>query len=309
MVTETDGMQQQMSGMVTESNFTTIFAEKKNALGEHVINSINVSTEGITIRGDKIQITGDTQIINKAGQVINFFGNSGEVFNINNGVFKVMSDGYTAFTKGMIGNDLYVYGSGISTSSSEFAIVGDGFQISKDYMLYVNNSEMFRVYPDYPSTLVDAVLEVYSRSGRKAIYVQNGGIEAKDGSYGIKVSTAGVQMTRNNGSSWFKLPVVLAVGRVNGGTSPSITKSYTVSGLSLSVTRISEGYYRVNTSGLGITYYPIVVGYGAAEGYTIPKNALKATLVSYSSSSFYFILSDDETANDGDCLYMLVAIP
>lgn len=146
LVTATDGMQQQMSGMVTESNFTTIFAEKKNELGEHVINSINVSTEGITIRGDKIQITGDTQIINKAGQVINFFGNSGEVFNINNGKFLVKNTGELNINNGVF----KVTNTGAMTATS--GTIG-GFTIGSSYIGAAGNVESKNGFSLYRSFL------------------------------------------------------------------------------------------------------------------------------------------------------------
>lgn len=49
---------QEISGVVTQSNFVTIFSSNKNALGQEVIESINVGGGGVTIDASKINLNG-----------------------------------------------------------------------------------------------------------------------------------------------------------------------------------------------------------------------------------------------------------
>ncbi|MFR6284464.1 MAG: hypothetical protein ACLUN1_11400 [Odoribacter splanchnicus] len=49
---------QEISGVVTQSNFVTIFSSNKNALGQEVIESINVGGGGVTIDASRINING-----------------------------------------------------------------------------------------------------------------------------------------------------------------------------------------------------------------------------------------------------------
>ena len=49
---------QEISGVVTQSNFVTIFSSNKNALGQEVIESINVGRGGVTIDASKINLNG-----------------------------------------------------------------------------------------------------------------------------------------------------------------------------------------------------------------------------------------------------------
>lgn len=49
---------QEISGVVTQSNFVTIFSSNKNALGQKVIESINVGGGGVTIDASRINLNG-----------------------------------------------------------------------------------------------------------------------------------------------------------------------------------------------------------------------------------------------------------
>lgn len=49
---------QEISGVVTQSNFVTIFSSNKNALGQEVIESINVGRGGVTIDASRINLNG-----------------------------------------------------------------------------------------------------------------------------------------------------------------------------------------------------------------------------------------------------------
>lgn len=49
---------QEISGVVTQSNFVTIFSSNKNALGQEVIESINVGGGGVTIDASRINLNG-----------------------------------------------------------------------------------------------------------------------------------------------------------------------------------------------------------------------------------------------------------
>ena len=49
---------QEISGVVTQSNFVTIFSSNKNALGQEVIESINIGGGGVTIDARRINLNG-----------------------------------------------------------------------------------------------------------------------------------------------------------------------------------------------------------------------------------------------------------
>lgn len=49
---------QEISGVVTQSNFVTIFSSNKNALGQEVIESINIGGGGVTIDASRINLNG-----------------------------------------------------------------------------------------------------------------------------------------------------------------------------------------------------------------------------------------------------------
>lgn len=209
---------------------------------------------------------------------------------------------------GRIGSGLYLYGSGISSSSAEFELAGDGFQLSKNYLLYVANNEMARVFPDYPSGLADAVLEVSTtRGGRRALHIANGGMEAYQSNFGLRLDTTGVYLTANK-SNWYMPAVLLAIGAVNGTVAtPTVTLKHQAAGIGVSVRRQSEGYYYVAVSGAsGTAWHPLVVGIGSTKGNSLPQYPVKATLGSYTNSGFYVETSDDESPNDGQFLFMLV---
>lgn len=65
---------------------------------DSVLASINASTEGVSIKGDRIEITGQTVFKDSNGNKVNIFGQGDKVLTINNGVFSVSETGLLTST-------------------------------------------------------------------------------------------------------------------------------------------------------------------------------------------------------------------
>ncbi len=126
-----------------------------------------------------------------------------------------------------------------------------------------------------------------------------------------------------------RAPGVLAMGQVVGGKSsmePYFIRSLAFDGTgqtgtggtstNMSVTRISEGLYRVYFPSawvIGAGYYMVTVtgaGYTfeAGTSYNRSTYPAKATLISYSASYFDVMVSDDYTRNDGDFSFVMYSM-
>ena len=126
---------QEISGVVTQSNFVTIFSSNKNALGQEVIESINVGGGGVTIDASRInlngaisangnvQITTDGKLIAVNGQFTGkITATEGEIAGLklsNNGLrssdFNASSKIGSCYAKN--GFSVYASGSGVLTPS------------------------------------------------------------------------------------------------------------------------------------------------------------------------------------------------
>lgn len=127
---------QEISGVVTQSNFVTIFSSNKNALGQEVIESINVGGGGVTIDASRInlngaisangnvQITTDGKLIAVNGQFTGkITATEGEIAGLklsNNGLkssdFNASSKVGSCYAKD--GFSVYASGSGVLTPST-----------------------------------------------------------------------------------------------------------------------------------------------------------------------------------------------
>ena len=127
---------QEISGVVTQSNFVTIFSSNKNALGQEVIESINVGGGGVTIDASRInlngaisangnvQITTDGKLIAVNGQFTGkITATEGEIAGLklsNNGLrssdFNASSKVGSCYAKN--GFSVYASGSGVLTPST-----------------------------------------------------------------------------------------------------------------------------------------------------------------------------------------------
>ena len=127
---------QEISGVVTQSNFVTIFSSNKNALGQEVIESINVGGGGVTIDASRInlngaisangnvQITTDGKLIAVNGQFTGkITATEGEIAGLklsNNGLrssdFNASSKIGSCYAKD--GFSVYASGSGVLTPST-----------------------------------------------------------------------------------------------------------------------------------------------------------------------------------------------
>lgn len=85
--------EEKISGVVTTEEFVNIFSQHINELGEKIVNSINVSPEGIKINANKIEISGQTIFRDIANnQTFSIFSQNGFALNLNNN-FKVTTEG------------------------------------------------------------------------------------------------------------------------------------------------------------------------------------------------------------------------
>ncbi|MBD9177595.1 MAG: hypothetical protein EGP82_00180 [Odoribacter splanchnicus] len=81
------------SGFIAEKDFVNIFSKHENELGDKVVNSINVSPEGIKINANKIEISGQTIFRDTANnQTFSIFSQNGFALNLSNN-FKVSTEG------------------------------------------------------------------------------------------------------------------------------------------------------------------------------------------------------------------------
>lgn len=69
---------------------------------ENIINSINVSTEGIRINASRLEISGATIFKDSEGNSVNIFGVGDKVISVNNGVFSVDEAGKATATDAVI---------------------------------------------------------------------------------------------------------------------------------------------------------------------------------------------------------------
>ena len=140
------------SGFVTQSNFTTIFAERKNDLGETIASSINVAPDGITLDTNKVTFTDKTgankmvvfgkglyeplgldfDTLASNGIRVNAIADGAtEVININD-VFKVSSRGDFIFGDRSSGNYIEYYAGGKMGTSAASTSIPAQFIINVD---------------------------------------------------------------------------------------------------------------------------------------------------------------------------------
>lgn len=92
-----DSIVSDISGLNTRISQTESDIELKvDASG--IISAINLSKEGVAIKGDRIEITGQTVFKDSNGNKVNIFGQGDKVLTINNGVFSVSETGLLTST-------------------------------------------------------------------------------------------------------------------------------------------------------------------------------------------------------------------
>lgn len=92
-----DSIVSDISGLNTRISQTESDIELKvDASG--IISAINLSKEGVDIKGDRIEITGQTVFKDSNGNKVNIFGQGDKVLTINNGVFSVSETGLLTST-------------------------------------------------------------------------------------------------------------------------------------------------------------------------------------------------------------------
>lgn len=92
-----DSVVSDISGLNTRISQTESDIELKvDASG--IISAINLSKEGVAIKGDRIEITGQTVFKDSNGNKLNIFGQGDKVLTVNNGVFSVSETGLLTST-------------------------------------------------------------------------------------------------------------------------------------------------------------------------------------------------------------------
>ena len=122
---------QEISGVVTQSNFVTIFSSNKNALGQEVIESINVGGGGVTIDASRINLNG---AISANGNVQ--ITTDGKLIAVN-GEFT----GKITATSGIIGGfeigSTYIQNGGLKLSSGSIEYKGGNVQAILEHYIQV----------------------------------------------------------------------------------------------------------------------------------------------------------------------------
>lgn len=104
---------------------------------------------------------------------------------------------------------------------------------------------------------------------------------------------------------------VLATGTVTGSSSSATMQCMTVDGSKLTVSRVSDGRYKVTFPSSWFSskddYMVWLQGTGWVNGANTAKSTawIKATLINKQSSYFEVGLSDDDSANDGSFMFMI----
>lgn len=157
---------QEISGVVTQSNFVTIFSSNKNALGQEVIESINVGGGGVTIDASRInlngaisangnvQITTDGKLIAVNGQFTGkITATEGEIAGLklsNNGLrssdFNASSKIGSCYAKN--GFSVYASGAGVLTPSTGGMQAGIITAVG-DFISYITGLEIIAKETSY----------------------------------------------------------------------------------------------------------------------------------------------------------------
>lgn len=159
---------QEISGVVTQSNFVTIFSSNKNALGQEVIESINVGGGGVTIDASRInlngaisangnvQITTDGKLIAVNGQFIGkITATEGEIAGLKLSDNGLRSSDFNASSKigscyAKNGFSVYASGTGVLTPSIGGMQAGIITAVG-DFISYITGLEIIAKETSYNS--------------------------------------------------------------------------------------------------------------------------------------------------------------
>ena len=159
---------QEISGVVTQSNFVTIFSSNKNALGQEVIESINVGGGGVTIDASRInlngaisangnvQITTDGKLIAVNGQFIGkITATEGEIAGLKLSDNGLRSSDFNASSKigscyAKNGFSVYASGAGVLTPSIGGMQAGIITAVG-DFISYITGLEIIAKETSYNS--------------------------------------------------------------------------------------------------------------------------------------------------------------
>lgn len=162
-----DSVVSDISGLNTRISQTESDIELKvDASG--IISAINLSKEGVAIKGDRIEITGQTVFKDSNGNKLNIFGQGDKVLSINGGVFSVDESGKLFSTnaeiQGKITADEGVIGpfsidnqqqqltaekngKSLSLSAEGITFTGDNGQVTMgvnaSYVLFINGGNLY----------------------------------------------------------------------------------------------------------------------------------------------------------------------
>ena len=131
---------------------------------------------------------------------------------------------------------------------------------------------------------------------------------------GDTVEISGTSYTVTSGG-WWKvtkrfngdMPRVVAMGTVSGYSSGASVYGKTVAGDTLSVSRTGVGQYTVELPSYfsnASTLLVLATGIGYVSGSSTAPT--KATFLSKSGRNLYFMVSDDDTANDGSFSFVCI---
>lgn len=159
-----DSVVSDISGLNTRISQTESDIELKvDASG--IISAINLSKEGVAIKGDRIEITGQTVFKDSNGNKLNIFGQGDKVLTINNGVFSVDEKGLINASAGKI--------AGFEIDEDNFRIKANSVVNGESVEMYLSNYKFYM--GSSKRSVIMGVLDGGTGYGKNTVLVADSG--------------------------------------------------------------------------------------------------------------------------------------
>ena len=159
-----DSVVSDISGLNTRISQTESDIELKvDASG--IISAINLSKEGVAIKGDRIEITGQTVFKDSNGNKVNIFGQGDKVLTINNGVFSVDEKGLINASAGKI--------AGFEIDEDNFRIKANSVVNGESVEMYLSNYKFYM--GSSKRSVIMGVLDGGTGYGKNTVLVADSG--------------------------------------------------------------------------------------------------------------------------------------
>lgn len=159
-----DSVVSDISGLNTRISQTESDIELKvDASG--IISAINLSKEGVAIKGDRIEITGQTVFKDSNGNEVNIFGQGDKVLTVNNGVFSVDEKGLINASAGKI--------AGFEIDEDNFRIKANSVVNGESVEMYLSNYKFYM--GSSKRAVIMGVLDSGTGYGKNTVLVADSG--------------------------------------------------------------------------------------------------------------------------------------